>query len=157
MPSKMDPLSITATVVTLTARCISTAKSLYNLHSQFKHAHLTISAIYSESTIISASLGHVQNLVLTKPEAFGERPELGGILDTALTGVMLVFSVLGDEVQELMGVGGDGHEGSGSLGRELGKRKAMKVVWKEDVMRELLVQIRGQQTALTLLIQALQL
>lgn len=107
-----------------------------------------ISAIYSESTIISASLGHIQSLVLKSPDAISSslqsRPELDSAFDTALTGCMLVFSVLDDEIQRLNQNPND-------------PKRRMVYLWKEDTMKELLQQLRGQQTALTLLVQALQM
>jgi tRNA A37 threonylcarbamoyladenosine dehydratase len=144
----MDPISITTAVLSITARCLTTARALYALRERYKHAQMTISAIYSESTVISASLGHVQNLLLSKAESLASklksREELENILDTSLTGCTLVYSILHDEVQKLSNKG------------ETAAAKA-SAVWKEETMKELLQQIRGQQTALTLLIQALQM
>lgn len=99
----MDPISITASVLGITSKCLSTAKLLYTLREKFKNSQMTISAIYSECTVISASLGHIQGLVLTNPHMLRSnlesRPELENILDTGLTGCVLVFSVLDDEVK----------------------------------------------------------
>ena len=100
--------------------------------------------------MISASLGLIYNLILRDPEAlrsnFATRPELEGAFDTALTGCALIFSVLDDEVQKLQGDG------------ELGVAGKVKIVWKDETMKELLQQIRGQpQNALSLLTQALQM
>jgi hypothetical protein len=146
----MDPLTITTAALTISARCLTTAKTVYALRTKFKNAQVTISAIHSESTVIGASLGHLQNLVLKDPETlrsnFASRPELESAFDTALTGCALVYSVLDDEVKKLLG---DDNGSSRAAG--------LKCVWKEDTMKELLQQIRGQQSALSLLIQGLQL
>lgn len=114
---------------------------------------MTITAIYSESTVISTSLAHIQGLCTRNPDALRstllERPELEATFDQALTGCVLVYSVLDDEVQRLyVAIEKDGL--AGSMGR-------IKLIWKEDAMRDVLVQIRGQQAALGLLIQALQM
>jgi hypothetical protein len=150
----MDPLSITNTVLCLTGRCLSTANALYSIREKFKNAQMTISAIYSESTVIAASLGYVQNLLLTNPDVLRSnlqsRPELAGILDTALTGCLLVFSVLDDEVQKLM-------VDDRSPSSFSGLRRNVQYLWKEDTMNALLGQIRGKQIALTLLTQTLQM
>jgi hypothetical protein len=143
----MDPITITTTVIALTGRCLGTAKTLYHLRDHFKNSQMTISAIYSECTVISASLGHVQSLVLTNPEILRSnlqsRPELESVLDSALTGCVLVFSILDDEVQAL-------NRNVSALSTRVAH------LWKEGTMSDLLTQIRGQQTALSLLIQALQ-
>ena len=52
----MDPLSIPAAVVGLTATSIQTGKSLHNIKDKFQGAALTIGAICTETTIISASI-----------------------------------------------------------------------------------------------------
>ena len=145
----VDPISITTAVLAISTRCLSTAKAVSALHDKFKNAQITISAIHSESTVICASLTLIYNLILRDPETlrsnFATRPELEGAFDTALTGCALVFSVLDDEVLKLQGDG------------ELNVVGKVKIVWKDDTMKELLQQIRGQQSALSLLAQALQM
>ncbi|EON63495.1 hypothetical protein W97_02723 [Coniosporium apollinis CBS 100218] len=150
----MDPLTITASVLSITTRCIHIAKDLSDLREKFKDAQMMISAICSESTVISASLAHIQTIVLSNPDALTTqlqfRPELEGAFDTALTGCMMVFSVLQDEVQSLT-------SSSKSASKDIGWSIKAKYLWKEESMKDLLQQLRGQQTALTLLIQALQM
>ncbi|KAJ9637311.1 hypothetical protein H2199_007598 [Coniosporium tulheliwenetii] len=150
----MDPLTITTSVLAITTRCVSMAKELNDLREKFKDAQMMISAICSESTVISASLAHIQTIVLSNPDAltaqFQFRPELEGAFDTALTGCMMVFSVLQDEVQSLT-------SSSKSASKDIGWSIKAKYLWKEETMKDLLQQLRGQQTALTLLIQALQM
>jgi hypothetical protein len=147
----MDPLSITSTVLSLTGRCLSTANTLYAIRGKYSNAHMTISAIYSESTVIAASLGYIQNLLLTNPDVLrsnlNARPELANTLDMALTGCLLVYSVLEEEVQKLSA--GEGFAPS--------FKKKVQYIWKEETMNDLLGQIRGKQSALTLLTQVLQM
>jgi hypothetical protein len=148
----MDPISVAASILAITNHCFSTAKTLNTLRNDFKDAGMTISAICSETSIMTASLSHLQGLVFNNPDAFSSqlesRPELSSTFDTALTGCVVVFSVLDTEVQKLtrqaLQKGG------------IGWAARAKVIWKEDTMKNLLQQIRGQQTALTLLIQLLQ-
>lgn len=144
----MDPLTITCTVVSLTAKCLNTAKTLHSLKERYKDAVLTITAMSTECTVVSASLGLVQSLVLKKPDALqsslSSRPELVEIFDTCLTGCVLVFSILDGEVQRL-----------NARPESAGKRA--EIMWRDTRMTELLQQIRGQQTALATLTQALQL
>ncbi|KAK6074232.1 hypothetical protein SCUP234_08282 [Seiridium cupressi] len=148
----MDPLSITASVTALTAACLKTTKAMGDLCEKFKHAQMTLSAFCSESTVICASLSQIQSLVLTKPDALRsqlrERSELVATFDIAVTGCMVIYAVLDDEVQSIMTLCLDGH---------LGWFEKAKVLWKEDTMSGLLQQLRGQQHAISLLIQVLQL
>lgn len=134
----MEPISTAASVLGITSRFVSTTKILYCLRERLKNSQMTISAIYSECKVISASLDHIQNLVLTKPEILRSnlqsRPELESILYIALTGCVLIFSVLDDEVQTL-------NRGVSSMGIRVAH------LWKEGTMSDLLTQIRGQQMA----------
>lgn len=151
----MDPLSITGTVLSITARCLMTAKALNDLRDKYKGAQITIAALSSECAVIGASLSRIQSLILQDLNGLSTqlkfRPELEGVFDTALTGCVVVFSVLDDEVRKLTA----SSAADGSAG--LGFRTKARYVWNEATMKDLLSQIRGQQTALTLLIQALQM
>jgi hypothetical protein len=144
----MEPLSIAAAVVTITTRCIFTAKDLYSIYEKYTHAQTTISAIYTESTVIAASLGRIQNLICTRPEILRSnlqsQPDLTGIFNTALNGCSIVYQGLNNEVQKLIMAPDCIHN-------------RIQAVWKEDIMKEFLEQIRGSQLALTLLMQTLQL
>ncbi|ORY17080.1 hypothetical protein BCR34DRAFT_555977 [Clohesyomyces aquaticus] len=149
----MDPLTITSTVISISARCVQTARALYDLRGKYKDASMLITAIYTETTVISTSLASIQGLCTRNPEALRstlhERSDLTATFDQALTGCVLVYSVLDEEVHRLYAeIGKDGI--AGAMGR-------MKFVWKEDTMKDVLTQIRGQQTALSLLIQLLQM
>jgi len=149
----MDPLSITATVVGLTAKCMQTAKSLNDLRNTYQYGQTTISAICAETTTISTSLSHLQALMLQNQEIVSSRflgkHEIQGAFDTILTGCMLVYAALDDEVLQMKGAG-DGF-------RRLGFRAKTKYVWNESMMQSLLAQLRGQQSAMTLLLQLLQM
>ncbi|KAF2495122.1 hypothetical protein BU16DRAFT_527008 [Lophium mytilinum] len=149
----MDPLTITAAVLKITAVGVSSAKALSSLRGQYKHASLTIGSLCSETTIVSASLSQIQTLFLqdinSRSEQIKSRPDIVATFDIALTGCMVVFSCLDEEVRNLT---------MGTMdAKSVNWKKKARVIWKEDTMRELLSQIRGQQTALTLLIQLLQM
>jgi len=148
----MDPLSITASVVGLTATCVQTAKALNALKQKFVKAKLTIGAICTEATVISASLSQLQSSMLRDQEGFGnkvnERPELESALDTALTGCLIVFDVLQDEIRKLSLSSDDATD-------QLRMTSKAKYLWNESTMQDLLRQLRGLEAALTLLLQLL--
>ena len=151
----MDPLSLTANIVSLTSACLRSAKAFNDLREHFKHAQATLSALCAESTVICASLSQIQSLVLRRPEILrtqlNERSELVAIFDVAITGCMVIYAVLDDEIQALTVSAGSGD------GAEAGWAAKAKLLWKEGLMRDLLDQLRGQQHAIGLLIQALQM
>lgn len=149
----MDPLSATASVAGIIAFCLKTAKGLESLRESYKHASGTIAALCSEASVISASLAQVQGILLRNSQVSRDeyriRPELQDAFDIALTGCAVTFSCLDHEVQSLVR---EADEDNG-----FGWKTKAKCVWKEEAMGDLLLQIRGQQTAISLLMQGLQM
>ena len=148
----MDPLSITSSVVGLTATCVKTAKKLHDLKDKYQNANLTISAICTESTIISASLSRIQSSILDSPNALSDKlsaqPDLEATLDQALTGCYVVFDVLQDEVEKLT-------ESAQNGSSNLPFTAKVRYLWNENTMRDIREQLRGLQQALVLLLQVL--
>ena len=148
----MDPFFITSSVVGLTATCVQTAKALHDIRNKFQTANLTISAICTETTVISASLSQLQSSMLINTEGLSkklkERPEFEATLDNALTGCYVVFDVLQAEIRKYTEIS---HFGSS----DIGFRAKIRYVWNESTMQEILTQMRGLQTALSLLLQLL--
>lgn len=127
-------------------QCIQAAKDLYDLRSRYKDAAVLITAIYSESMVIAASLSQVQNLM--QHDALQNKPQLLETFDSALTGCRVVYGCLEEEVRELV---------AKTEKDDLKFKDRAKFLWKEATFKELLTQIRGQQSALSLLIQGLQM
>ncbi|KAF1850960.1 uncharacterized protein K460DRAFT_400994 [Cucurbitaria berberidis CBS 394.84] len=127
----MEPISAVLGVMAALPQCIKTAKDLYDLRSRYQDASLLITAIYSESQIIAASLSQVQNLLYH--DALQSKPQLLETFDHALTGWIKAEK------------------------DDLKFKDRAKYLWKEDTFKELLTQSRGQQSALSLLVQGLQM
>lgn len=127
-------------------QCITSAKELYDLRERYKDASVLITAIYSESMVIAASLSQVQNLL--QHDALRQKPQLLETFDRALTGCRVVYGCLEEEVRDLV---------EKAHRNDLKFRDRARYLWKEDTFKELLTQIRGQQSALSLLIQGLQM
>lgn len=149
----MDPLSITISVASFSANCLFTVAALRNLTPKYQHAVPTIISIVSETTILAAALAHIQQLLLINAPSLqvqgGSGIELRRMLDTALTACLITFSCLGEEVKTLAVKSADGADPHW--------REKSRVVWKEEVMRELSRQIKDQQSTLGLMVQALQM
>lgn len=96
--------------------------------------------------VIAASLSQVQNLL--QYDALQSKPQLLETFDRALTGCRVVYGCLEEEVRELV---------LKSQNEDLKFKDKAKFLWKEETFKELLQQIRGQQSALSLLIQGLQM
>ncbi|KAF2114853.1 hypothetical protein BDV96DRAFT_646722 [Lophiotrema nucula] len=150
----MDPISIVAGVAGVIFTCLKITKALNSIRPDYLEASATIAAICSESSLVSASLSQIQALLLQKTGTISEylenRPDLAATLDTALTGCTVVFACLEEEVARLRPeTCRDEDE------RSLAQR--VKTFWKAGAMKELLESVRGQQGAITLLIQILQM
>ena len=146
----MDPFSITTAILPVTKACFTTAKSLYDIRNEYKDAPTTITSMCSETTVISASLSQLQHIVLRKNDLEATllvRPELASALDCSIIGCTVVFSCLKEEMAQVKKGMRDGQPTT--------KSKA-KLVCNKDKLRELLEDLRGQQTALSTLIALLQ-
>jgi hypothetical protein len=135
----------------ITATCVSTAQSLKELRNEYNDAPMTIVAICSETTLISASLSQIQSLVLRRHDLtniLNARPDLAAALDTSLIGCAVLFSCLHDETQRIT-------KGSTQPSQFTWKGTA-RVMWNHDRLKELLDGLRGQQTAINTIINLLQ-
>ncbi|GKZ35050.1 hypothetical protein AbraIFM66950_005490 [Aspergillus brasiliensis] len=149
----MDPLSISASVATLTATCAQTAKALNDLKDRFDNANLAISTICTENTLISASMSHIQSYILRNIGSVSDKlqtqPTLESTLDQALTGCYVVFDVLQSEISKLTEM----EQLETSV--DTGLSNKPRDVWSESTMKDIVQQMRGLRTVLDLLLQLL--
>jgi hypothetical protein len=109
-------------------------------------------AISSEMTVVSASLSQIEAIISSKQDTeslLRSKPAIAATLDTALTGCMVLFSCLDEEVKH---VSRYAHEYE-----TFSWKGKMRVVWKHETFQDLLDGIRGQQLAINTLIQLLQM
>jgi cell division control protein 24 len=149
----MDPLSIPASVAGLTSICITIVKKLGDVVSKFKSASLVVKSLQSEAKIISVSLSQLQSILLDDADAVPSQallqPEVLSSVDTALTGCSITLSCLEDEIRSLVA--------KLALDEELGFVDRAEVVLKDDKFKELSQQLRGQYSALSILLHGLQM
>ncbi|KAK8232009.1 hypothetical protein HDK90DRAFT_293497 [Phyllosticta capitalensis] len=143
-------MEFAAAVISLSCKAVSVSKELHDLRSKYKDAAATIDAICNETEVVRASLSRVQRL-LEKDHAKGYQfdDELREIFDTAVTGCAVALSCLENETNKLAKSAKDGGG--------FGWRVKAKYLWKEEIMNDLLQKLRGQQGAITLLLQSLQM
>lgn len=109
-------------------------------------------AISSEMTVVGASLSQIEAIISSKQDSdtlLLSRPAIAATLDTALTGCMVLFSCLDEEIENVSRYG-HGHDNLSWKGKA-------RVAWKHETFQELLNGIRGQQLAINTLIQLLQM
>ncbi|EOD45904.1 putative ankyrin repeat domain-containing protein 28 protein [Neofusicoccum parvum UCRNP2] len=151
--NQANGMELAAAVVSLSCKAVIVANDLYELRSKYKDASTTIDAICNEVEVVRASLSRVQRL-LEKDSAKGIdfNDELRDVFDMAITGCTVVLSCLDDEIKKLL-AGSKSQGGGGGFGWKV---KA-KYLWKEETMMDLLQKLRGQQGAISLLFQSLQM
>jgi hypothetical protein len=143
--------SLTAAQIKVSASCLATAKALSEIRSQYKDAPIYMVSMSSETTVISTSLSKIQSLLLREPDLWGLldlRPDLIAALDASLTGFMVLFSCLDDELGRIS-------SNSSSIGLLSWRGKA-RMVWNREKLKDLLEGLRGLQISLNLLMQLLQ-
>jgi hypothetical protein len=102
--------------------------------------------------ITSASLSQIQAILrnsTSESEASIGPPELLATFDIALVGCTVVLSCIEDEVKSF------GESEPGLTQMSAGQK--IKAVWKDGNIKELVAQLRSQQSALNMLIQTLQM
>jgi hypothetical protein len=148
----MDPLSIAGLVGALIPLCVKVTHTLHDVKTKYSQANLTISTIISECSVIATALTQMDEIAKRDPSGLSSRLDpntshLGASIELALGGCSITLAVLNEEVVKLTGI-----EKVGFLRR----RSKAKYLWNEGGMKELLTTLRGQQSALHLLITAVQ-
>jgi hypothetical protein len=136
----MDPLSITAAVVTIVTRVIPAAVQVYDVWNHYSEAPESVADILEELHIIRASLQQLQNIL--QREGTRVTAELQDVFAIAVNGCKATVLCIEEEYRPL--VGDD-------------QWSRIKVLWKEDTMKRLLEQLARKKTSIALLMQCLSL
>ena len=114
----------------------------------YKDSPMSLITISLQTTVISNSLSDLQTFVCSKQD-FGQTvnptPELAHSLDTILTGCTVLLSCLDDEIRRITA-----HSSISWIGK-------LAAIWNHERLRDLLNSLVGQQEALSLLTQLVQL
>lgn len=120
----------------------------------YNKAPMTLTATLTECKTIHITLSKIQGLVY-KNEAdlssrlTAQRP-MQEVFDDALTGCRLTLAALNLELDKLV------EPKKGMRPMEIGFQAKARLVWKEDIMKQLLDQTRGQMSSLQSLIHLLE-
>jgi hypothetical protein len=145
----MDPINIiTATVscnevefdkaylpfqAKVSSGCVSTAQDLNNLRNKWLLTSLSFGSLCPEIALISASLSQIQCVLEAKLQDKSSssvlvHSEIVRWFDIALAGCAVVLSCINHEMEKIEAV---------EIGKELDWKSKIKVIWKEDTMKEL--------------------
>lgn len=143
----MDPVSVISIVTgaaSLALQCAQVAKSLHDLSDKFKDAHLTIASAVQELDIIRLAWERIEQLLSTWVNHDGADAELLQRLARQLGFGDMIMTALLNDISEYQ-------RGSYTF------RRRSKIVWNENLFRAHQEGIRGQATAMTLLLTVLQM
>lgn len=147
----MDPLSIAAGIGSITVSCATLAKSIGNIRDKYKGAPQLVASLQAETKVIGISLSNLQRVLLNDTDSLQSRalldPEIVATIDIALTGCSVTLSCLEEEIHGLVV----------ALKNGLGLFDKAGVVWKDDKLKDIQHQLRGQCSAISLLVTTLQM
>jgi hypothetical protein len=144
----MDPLSIVVSASTLVFASVKVVRGLCDLQERYKRAGAMIASISSECMVLHIALSQIQKLALTGSffDRLASQPELKDSFELALLSCTQTFSALEEEIHEL----------SPKSEQEDDHFLRLKYLWNEETMREILLQLRSQQNAISVLLTAIQ-
>jgi hypothetical protein len=141
----MDPISIAASVTALAIHCGQIIILCNSIVGRQHAARRALVSLRTESAAYQASLHTIQDLLIDQSgplaEYLGSNEQWARSFDTALTACGLTFSILKYELDRAI---------SSSVG-------TISYALKEDDIKKLIEELRGQRSAVQLLIQTLQL
>jgi hypothetical protein len=142
-------------ITPLLATCTKIVTILHNVGKKFKRAPLMMTSIATECSLIHVALAQLRSFdwAAVSTHADGRQEQLTRATESIILGCTLTLSVIEEYAIELQ----DYVDGTPiSPTEQMGIMARVRVLWKEDEMRELLLQLRGYQTGLTSLIRAAQ-
>lgn len=149
----VDPLSIAASVGSLSGLCIVTIKRLSEVAGKFKDASKILQALSSETRVITSSLSQLHNILVGDKHTILTQalltPDIQEALNVALTGCNVTLSCIENELSSLAA--------KISSNQKLNLTDRAKVAWKDDKFKELLQQLSRQHTAIGILQHGLQM
>jgi hypothetical protein len=145
----VDPLTITVSITTLLATAAKIINAAAELRSSYNDAAFMLSAIASECTVINTSLAIMQSLMIADEDILRSRMtgSIKATFEAALIACTLTMSVIEEELHSLLATDDDGNL----------KARRVKYILEQSHLREMLQQMRGQQTGISLLLQTYQL
>ena len=148
----MDPVAICTTVSTLVKTCGTAVRTCSGLLGKYKNAPDILASIRTECIAIKTTLAHVDGLVKRDTMLLSSQLKAYGPLaetfDITLSGCAYTFSLLDIELQKL-------YDGSKDHNSYKWKNK-MRYLWDEDRVKTILDHMRGLQSAVNLMLTALQ-
>lgn len=150
----MDPFTISMAVAPLVLSSAKLTMLASAVRDSYINAPTTLTATLTECKIIHITLSKIQGLVYKNETDLSSRlaaqAPLREAFDGALTGCRMTLAALNLELEKLA----EAKKPISPL--EIGFKAKTRLVWKEDIMKQLLDQTRGQMLSLRCLIELLE-
>lgn len=150
----MDPFTISLGVAPLVLSTTKLTLLISAVRESYKNAPTTLIATLTECKIIHIALFKIQELVYKNETDLSSRLKaqtpLREAFDGALTGCRMTLAALNLELDKLV------EPKKVTNPMEIGFQTKARLVWKEDIMQQLLDQTRGQMSSLRCLIELLE-
>jgi hypothetical protein len=141
-------------VLQIASNCGRTLQSLSHLKSRFKNAGPTLDALASEVDQVKDNLTTLKGILEEKDHSFAEilksRPDLQETVVKTLRGCDAMFQLLSKDLAKIL-------SSSAESEKKLDFIRMTKFTKNEKIFKDYLTQIRGHQTALSMLCQILQM
>ena len=144
----MDPLSATASVAALLVTCGKVARVALGVCGTYKDAPFTIDSIATECAAVRAALDCLQSLLGDDTDSLDV--EISHKFETAILGCTSILSALEEYVIELRK-----NQDLSNLDAT-SRRAKLKLLWHERKIKELLLQLQGHKSSITMLVNVLQ-
>ncbi|MCJ1345190.1 hypothetical protein MMC31_003396 [Peltigera leucophlebia] len=154
----MDPFTISMAVAPLILSSAKLSMLICALKDSYTNAPTTLIATWTECKMMHITLSRIQGLVYKNESALSLRltahESMREAFDGALTGCRMTLAALNLELDKL--VEPKTATGEGVETMKIGLQVKQNFVWKENIMKQLLDQTRGQMSSLQCLIQLLE-
>lgn len=151
----MDPITaigVVASVLQIASNCGRTLQSLTHLKARYKYAGATLDALASEVDQVKHNLMTLQGIFEDRDHSFQailkSRPDLQDTVGKTLRGCDEVFRLLSRDLQKISASSAESRQ-------KLDFMRMTSFIKNEKIFDDRLTQIRGHQTALSLLCQML--
>ena len=150
----MDPFSICIAVAPLVISSAKLIMLISAVRDSYNSAPITLTATMTECKIIHITLSKIQGLVYKNENDLSSsltaQVTLQEAFDDALTGCRMTLAALNLELEKLA----EPKKPKNEL--DIGFKAKARLVWKEDIMKQLLDQTRAQMLSLRCLVQVLE-
>lgn len=149
----MDPFTISMAVAPLILSSAKLTMLISAVRDRYKSAPTTLTATLTECKIIHITLSKIQGLIYKYETDLSSRlaaqAPLREAFDSALTACRMTLAALNLELDKLA----EPKKPTNPL--DIGFKAKARLVWKEDIMKPLLDQTRGQMLSLRCLVEFL--